>query len=204
MLAWSWASGCRRRRCHFVPASQSPSVCTKRIDSLTSPFHSPSLPLPIQSHPDALPHHNLTPTAPAPVRGPDSSSPPAVCNTVATSRFVSSRLPRSDPLASTAVRRPPPTAAMVPPKEPVEPKLTSDESRLTSEKTSLELSRVPSKDNLKREEEKVAFDDDPQRPPLEAMRSLSMVSERHVYPDSEPDWPTEWRAYACLLGGFLL
>jgi hypothetical protein len=77
----------------FRPGAQSPSVCTKRIDSLTSPFHSPSLPLPIQSHPEALPHHHLTPTTPAPVRGPDSPSPPAVCNTVAASRLVSSRHP---------------------------------------------------------------------------------------------------------------
>ena len=94
---------------------------------------------------------------------------------------------------------------MAPPTEPAEPKLTfSDESRFTSEKTSLELSRVPSKDILKREEDNVAPDDDPERPPLEAMRSLSMLSERNVYPVDEPNWPTEWRAYACLFGGFLL
>lgn len=100
---WGAGHGGELRRCLvlgiglslslFRPGAQSPSVCTKSIDSLTSPFHSPSLPLPIQSHPEALPHHNLTPTTPAPVRGPDSPSPPAVCNTVATSRLVLSRLP---------------------------------------------------------------------------------------------------------------
>jgi len=111
--ATSWSAPCAQmgaaghggvlRRClvlviglslSFRPSAQSPSVCTKRIDSLTSPFHSPSLPLPIQSHPGALPHHHLTSTTPAPVRGPDSPSPPpAACNTVTTSRLVSSRLP---------------------------------------------------------------------------------------------------------------
>jgi hypothetical protein len=99
---WGAGHGGELRRClvlgiglslSFRPGAQSPSVCTKRIDSLTSPFHSPSLPLPIQSHPEALPHHNLTSTTPAPARGPDSPSPPAVCNTVATSRLVSSRHP---------------------------------------------------------------------------------------------------------------
>lgn len=94
---------------------------------------------------------------------------------------------------------------MAPSKEPVEPKLTfGDDSRFASEKTSLDFSRAPSKDNLKREDDNVAPEDDPERPPLEAMRSLSMVSERNLYPDAEPNWPTEWRAYACLLGGFLL
>jgi hypothetical protein len=109
----------------------------------------------------------------------------------------------------TSIRGPPTatshTAAMAPHTEPVEPKLTfGDESRFTSEKTSLDLSRVPSKDNLKREDDNIAPDDGPDRPPLEAMRSLSMVSERNLYPDAEPNWPTEWRAYTCLLGGFLL
>jgi hypothetical protein len=94
---------------------------------------------------------------------------------------------------------------MAPQQEPVEPKLTfGDESRFTSEKTSLDLSRVPSKDNLKREEENVAPDEGPERPHLEAMRSLSVASESNLYPAAEPNWPTEWRAYACLLGGFLL
>ena len=66
---------------------------------------------------------------------------------------------------------------MAPQQEPVEPKLTfGDESRFTSEKTSLDLSRVPSKDNLKREDDNVAPDDVPERPPLEAMRSLSVAS----------------------------
>jgi hypothetical protein len=98
---WGAGHGGELRRCLvlgiglslslFRPGAQSPSVCTKSIDSLTSPFHSPSLLLPIQSHPEALPHHHLTPTTPAPVRGPDSPSPSAVCNTVSTSRIVSSR-----------------------------------------------------------------------------------------------------------------
>ena len=94
---------------------------------------------------------------------------------------------------------------MAPQQEPVEPKLTfGDESRFTSEKTSLDLSRFPSKENLKREDDHVAPDEGPGRPPLEAMRSLSVASESNLYPDAEPNWPTEWRAYACLLGGFLL
>jgi hypothetical protein len=95
---------------------------------------------------------------------------------------------------------------MAPQQESVEPKLTfGNDSRFTSEKTSLDLSRVPSKDNLKREDGKVAPDDGgPERPPLEAMRSLSFVSEHNLYPDAEPNWPREWRAYTCLLGGFLL
>lgn len=98
---------------------------------------------------------------------------------------------------------------MSPQQELVEPKLTFDDksydnSRFTSQKTSFDLSRAPSKDNLKREVDNVAPDDDPEQPPLEAMRSLSFVSERNAYPDDEPNWPTDWRAYACLFGGFLL
>lgn len=95
---------------------------------------------------------------------------------------------------------------MAPSKEPIEPKLTFGDSRFASEKTSLDLSRVPSKDNLKREDDNVAPEDDIERPPLnEAMRSLSLVSEPpRTYPQDEPNWPTEWRAYACLAGGFLL
>lgn len=94
---------------------------------------------------------------------------------------------------------------MAPSKEPVEPKLTfTNESRFASEKTSLELSRAPSKDNLKREDDNVAPDDASDRPPLEAMRSLSMVSEVHTYPKEEPNWPREPKAYLTLFGGFLL
>lgn len=98
-------------------------------------------------------------------------------------------------------------------KEPVEPNVTFD-SRFASEKTSFDLSRDPSKLDLtcsqskerstKHDDDHVAPDDDPQRPPLEAMRSLSVVSEPQAYPDSEPNWPSEPRAYLCLFGGFLL
>lgn len=97
--------------------------------------------------------------------------------------------------------------------EPVESKEALD-SRYQSTKTSLDLSRAPSKldvsrspskdRNVKQEKDGIAFDDELDRPPLEAMRSLSMASEANAYPSDEPNWPREWRAYACLFGGFLL
>lgn len=39
---------------------------------------------------------------------------------------------------------------------------------------------------------------------LEALGTLSQQSWRQDAVVDEPNWPREWRAYACLLGGFLL
>jgi hypothetical protein len=78
-----------------------------------------------------------------------------------------------------------------------------------SEKTSLERSRSSSQspsepggihDTNTRNGNHAGGDETP-RP--QAMRSMSVASETGL-PNDEPNWPSGWRPYACLFGGFLL
>lgn len=88
-----------------------------------------------------------------------------------------------------------------------DPSVTFDESKVTSEKTSRSSSRIGSEIEgpngiIKRNEESYAPDDD--MPQMEAMRSLSVAEEPGTTNQDEPNWPSGWRPYTCLFGGFLL
>ncbi|KAL9528173.1 MFS-type transporter [Sphaerulina musiva] len=105
------------------------------------------------------------------------------------------------------------------------------DSRVSSEKSSPGASRSQSKTRedaewLERPERRLSIDSEKnekatspapgpnsrtieiQTPPepvrLQSLATLSVASERQPHSDDEPTWPTDWRAYTCLFGGFLL
>lgn len=82
------------------------------------------------------------------------------------------------------------------------------DSNVTSEKTSRSSSRIrleiEGPHGVVRRNDEVYYAPDDDMPQMEAMKSLSVAEEPNQQVVDEPDWPTDWRAYTCLFGGFLL